>query len=317
MKRIFLLGICLCFLGSNCTSQESDLSFDNIILGIKPTYSDRRLHIFVENNMIITRIWIPEIDKKFVPQGLTIADDFILLAGYSSLKGGPAQVKVFKINPENGKVIAQFKLPKYIHHGDGLAYAGNSILWLVDNTGNVLKIDSRKAFQYGNAQKAILGSFIDGKSVELSSALEKNSPKFKRRMRTHFCTYDGKNLWLGRWARTGTPKIYKIDQNKALLKGRFDQSEILDSFKIAHRTQGAAWDGKNLWLSQGGKYRGGIQKIDQRRKGVVLKHIPLIGGAEDIEFTPHGTLWISFEAGAMKYRKWNTYFPLIIQLKVD
>ncbi|UCE52114.1 MAG: hypothetical protein JSV31_23065 [Desulfobacterales bacterium] len=93
------------------------------------------MHKFVNNERVLTRIWVPDIDKKFVPQGLTIADGFILLAGYSSLKGGPAPAKIFKMNPKSGEVVAQCKLPENIHHGDGLAYAGNSILWIVDNTG--------------------------------------------------------------------------------------------------------------------------------------------------------------------------------------
>jgi hypothetical protein len=82
-----------------CTTYESSKAPGYNIFGIKPTYG------------------------------------FILLAGYSSLKGGPAPAKIFKMNPKSGEVVAQCKLPENIHHGDGLACAGNSILWNVDNTG--------------------------------------------------------------------------------------------------------------------------------------------------------------------------------------
>ncbi|HEY9070019.1 MAG TPA: hypothetical protein VIV61_07155 [Candidatus Ozemobacteraceae bacterium] len=106
---------------------------------------------------IVARIWVPGLDEKFVPQGLTWASPYVLVGGYiwdGSKQDNAVECRVYRIDPETGETRGMFTLGPIARgalckHAGGLAYAGRGILFVSD-THHVFKIDLEKAFKLGS-----------------------------------------------------------------------------------------------------------------------------------------------------------------------
>jgi len=218
--------------------------------------------------------------------------------------GGPS--RVYRVDPNTGNVTGQFNLLPDVRHADGLAYAGNNILYSADtNARAIYKIDLEKAIKDGNCKEATLGKI----TVDL-------------KMNPAFLTFDGKYLWFGKYYKpqVGLPRIYKVDPDSVFKDwpeiNKVTPDMALFKFDIDTESQGATFDKEGyLWLSQSGNKMGKLQKVDPLN-GKVLKEYKLMAGLEDLAFSPDGKLWASSEAGAKKYLKWDIYYPLIFEIDV-
>lgn len=109
---------------------------------------------------IVTKIWVPDLDEKFVPQGLTWAAPYVLVAGYiwdgvDSDASKAVECRVYRIDPKTGKIAGQFTMGNIIggshcNHAGGLAFDGGNTLYVSD-THYVFKVDVEKAFTLGSA----------------------------------------------------------------------------------------------------------------------------------------------------------------------
>ncbi|HOY67812.1 MAG TPA: hypothetical protein PLP29_13075 [Candidatus Ozemobacteraceae bacterium] len=107
---------------------------------------------------VVTRIWAPGLDDKFVPQGLTWASPYVLVGGYiwdGTADDKAVECRVYRIDPATGETRGMFTLGPIAKgalckHAGGLAYAGRGILFVSD-THHVFKIDLEKAFELGSA----------------------------------------------------------------------------------------------------------------------------------------------------------------------
>jgi len=285
------------------------------ILGKKPRYGLLVSVSSVPNRKAIgTRIWVPGLDDGFVPQGMTFAEDQILISLYRStdvkIDTGPS--KVYRVDPNTGDVTGQFQLPSDVGHADGLAYAGNNVLYVADSVGldstrsrKIYKLDSEKAVRQGNSNESILGKIIVDRS-----------------MGPAFITYDGKYLWFGQYTKSKSdmPKMYKIKPDDVFKEwpaiGQVSPNMALFSFEIAVESQGATFDKDGyLWLSQSGSKMGKLQKVDPSN-GKVLKEYELMAGLEDLATAPDGKLWSVSEAGTKRWLNWQTFYPLIFEIDI-
>jgi len=267
------------------------------IKGKAPAYASQPISAVPHERAILTAIWMPELEQGFVPQGLTYAEGQVLVAAYRSkqrwLSNGPTWV--FRVDPATGKVTGKFQFGSLGHVG-GLAYGGKNVLYVADKL-KITRIAMDEAFRSGTSEDAVLGTI--------------SVPPY---IGTAFLSFDGRFLWTGRYSRAGSARIYRIDP--ALFKtGRFPDKVF--SVEIAARSQGAAFDQEgNLWVSQSSSKFGRLQKINPST-GEVLQSFPMMAGMEDISFDENGNLWSVSEAGAFKYRNWNTFFPVIFQLDLN
>ena len=58
-----------------------------------------------------------------------------------------------------------------------------------------------------------------------------------------------------------------------------------------------------------------VQRLDAAT-GDLLDLFAVTAGIEDLSFDGAGTLWSVSEAGSLRWRRWETYFPLIFSLDV-
>ena len=267
------------------------------IKGEAPSYATKPVSAVPQESAILTAIWMPELEQGFVPQGLTYAEGQVLVAAYQTkqqwLSYGPT--RVFRVDPATGKVTGTFRFGSLGHVG-GLAYGGKNVLYVADKL-KITQIAMDEAFRSGTSDHAVLGTI--------------SSPSY---IGTAFLTFDGRFLWTGRYSRAGSARIYKIDPVH-FKTGRLPDE--LFSVKIAARSQGAAFDQEgNLWISQSSSKFGRLQKINPAT-GEVLQSFAMMAGMEDISFDEKGNLWSVSEAGAFKYRDWETFFPVIFQIDVN
>lgn len=291
-----------------------DMLFGNLtysadaILGKKPGYGWESVSSIPNKQAVGIKIWVPGLDEGYIPQGVTFAEGQILISLYQSkdekISKGPG--RAYRVAPATGNITGQFELPSDVGHADGLAYAGNNVLYLADtaSAGKVYKLDLEKAIKKGNSEEAILGKILVGKG-----------------MGPAFLTYDGKNLWFGQYSKSGKPKIFKVDPDSVFQEwpkiNKVSPDLALMSFEIDTETQGATFDRDGfLWLSRSGSKMGKLQKVDAS-SGKVLKEYEVMPGIEDLAFSPDGKLWSVSEAGSMRWFKWATYYPLIFEIDIN
>ena len=156
------------------------------------------------------------------PTGLTWDGEYLWNADYMS-------EKIYKIDPDDGRVIKSFAAPR--SDPEGLAWDGGYI-WHVDG-GDAYKLGCERARLYIYK--------IDPRSGDAIRMFEAPGPGCN----AEDLAWDGDYLWYldgASEAETkGTISIYQIDP---------DSGEVVKKFSVpGNHPSGIAWDGSYLWLS--------------------------------------------------------------------
>ena len=265
------------------------------VLGTAPRIEPGELSQVPNADAITNRIWMPTLDAGFVPQGLTVAGNHVLVAAYhsTSYRRSRGENRVFAVDMKSGDSVGEFLLPDDVGHPGGLAN---------DRRGTLYRIDLARALADGDTRAAILGRADVDRAIGPS-----------------FLAWHAGHLWFGPYEKYGEPRLYRYpvaevfpEHGSVYLTGTDD----VHSIPIDVRTQGAAFDGEgNLWLSQSGSDGGVVQRLDAAT-GDLLDLFAVTAGIEDLSFDGTGTLWSVSEAGSLRWHRWETYFPLIFSLDV-
>jgi sugar lactone lactonase YvrE len=297
--RRILAGIALAGLtvAQALTAAASD------IRGEKPGYILFGTSAVPNEQAIARRVWVPGLADGFVPQGLTVAGESILVSGYVSadpkVDRGPC--RVYRIDAESGRTSGSFELTEDCGHAGGLAWLGNGFL-VVSDTRRLYRIDLEKAIKDGKADAA------------LTSVV-----KLAGNVKGSFVDFDGKDLWAGSFERDEAKSrmhrfpvsIFDEGNGKTV---REDMATAILTIPV--EAQGAAFDREGkLWVSSSTSQYGMLRRIDPVT-GQRLASYQMPAGTEDIGFDSAGMLWAVSEAGAMKYQKWSTTFPLVFRIDV-
>lgn len=270
--------------------------------GTKPTYVEPGGAVPNES-AIGRRIWTPGLDDGWVPQGLTVAGDHVLVSSYKptpDLKANTGPCRVFRIDPETGKTLGHFDMGEGVcTHAGGLGYVGEGKLFLAD-TRQVFLIDLEKAFASGSAAGNM-------KAVRITGEL-----------RGSFAAADGKHMWIGTWTKEQPkarmfrldPKLFDDYEGQTV-----DHARAVESIPIPLEAQGAAFgpDG-DLWVSASSGRFGKLYRLD--RQGNVKAQHEMVIGLEDLGFDKAGRLWAVSESGTRKYMHWDTKFPFVFEVHV-
>ena len=269
------------------------------VLGVRPAHLGAELPAVPNAEAVLSRIWAPEIDAGYVPQGVTVANGEVLVSSYRSTdpKVGNGPCRVYRIDPASGRTLGQFDMPPGCGHAGGMVYLGQGML-LVADTRRLYKVDMARAFAGdGDAVVATLnlagemkGSLVDfdGKSIFIAS-----SEKDAARARAFFL-----------------PLSLFDTHNGATL----EPSQASRSFAVPAEAQGAAFDRDGgLWMSFSNSKYGRLQKIDPASGEVLASHDMVIG-IEDIAFDAEGRLWSVSEAGSLRWSRWKLSYPVVFSL---
>lgn len=269
------------------------------VLGTRPAHLGGELPAVPNDAAILSRIWAPEIDEGYVPQGVTVADGALLVSSYRSTdpKVGNGPCRIHRIDPASGRTIDQFDMPPACGHAGGLAYLGQGML-LVADTRKLYKIDLARALSgqtdfvvatlsLGGDMKGSLADF-DGKSVFIASS-EKDADK----------------------ARGFFLPLSLFDTHAGAVLTPADASRIIAVPALA---QGAAFDRDGaLWMTFSNSKTGALKKLDAA-SGAVLASFDMVIGIEDISFDAQGRLWTVSEAGSLRWSRWSHSYPVLFSI---
>ncbi len=273
------------------------------IMGARPTYLDAVTEEVPNRAALGKRIWTPGLDQGYVPQGLTIADGYLLVSSYlpsPDLKSNTGPCRVFRIEQATGKPAGSFDLPVgACTHSGGLAYLGNGQLLLAD-TRQLFRIELAKALAAGKAEGAMKAVKIAGEP------------------RGSYATFDGNDAWIGTWTKEEPhARMFRLDPR---LFDDYDgktvkEERALESIPVPLEAQGAAFDREgNLWVSASNGQWGQLYRLD--RQGNVKAQYEMVAGLEDLGIDAHGHLWGLSESGTRKYMHWPTRFPFIFEIDI-
>ncbi|MFL6716523.1 MAG: hypothetical protein ACJ8G3_09200 [Burkholderiaceae bacterium] len=279
--------------GSHAGAAEAE------VLGTRPAHLSGELPAVPNDAAILSRIWAPEIDEGYVPQGVTVADGALLVSSYRSAdpKVGSGPCRVYRVDPASGRITGRFDMPPSCGHAGGLAYLGQGML-LVADTRRLYKIDLARALggqadfviatlALGGDMKGSLAGF-DGKSVFIASS-EKDAEK----------------------ARGFFLPLSLFDTHQGAALAPADASRIVAVPALA---QGAAFDRDGaLWMSFSNSKVGALKKLDAA-SGAVLASYDMVIGVEDISFDAQGRLWTVSEAGSLRWSRWSHAYPVLFSI---
>jgi hypothetical protein len=130
--------------------------------GIAPSYGPKTVSPVPNAAAIIRRIWVPELDAGYDPQGLAVHDGAIYVSAYRSdslgVRRGPC--RVIRIDLETGGPTGYVDVPSPCGHAGGLAVGGDGILYVAD-THTLFAMPLAGAFDRG----ARFGQFSLGPGV--------------------------------------------------------------------------------------------------------------------------------------------------------
>lgn len=273
------------------------------VTGTKPTYLETVTENVPNMAAIGRRIWTPGLDDGFVPQGLTVVGEHLLVSAYRpspDLKANTGPCRVFRIETATGKPAGHFDFPEgTCTHAGGLAYMGSGQLLLAD-TRQLFQVDLAKALATGSAAGAMRAVKIAGE------------------LRGSFATFDGKDAWIGTWTKE-QPKarMFRLDRR---LFDHYDGQTVMEeraveSIPIPLEAQGAAFDTNgDLWVSASNSRWGKLYRLD--RRGAPKAEYDMVIGLEDLGFDAAGRLWAVSESGTRKYLHWGTSFPFVFEIDV-
>nr|WP_047582372.1 hypothetical protein [Methylobacterium sp. ZNC0032] len=289
-RRMLLAGAGLCL--ASATQARPALP------GEAPTYDSRDLTIVPNAAAIGRRYWSPGLNEGYVPQGLTVFGDEILIACYRSTEreqdNGPA--RVFRLARGDGRLLGSFALPATYGHPGGLANLRGTLF--VANSGRLLALDFKESCRTGECAPL--------REVRVDKA-----------MGPSFLTASGDALWFGPYRREGTPNLHAVPVDR-ILDGGESAIGLADSRAILPLplfAQGATFDeaGK-IWISQSSGNRPAFLSQLDPATGATLARYPAPGGIEDLGLAPDGRLWAVGEAGTRRWNRWSTFYPLVFEI---
>ena len=279
------------------------------VRGVRPAWrSGHKLELFENYDAMCAATWVPQIDKRFVPQGLALrGGGSVLISGYTchladsgagckkeSKKTEPnvERCRLMSVQLSTGKVTANRYFSRgQCKHGGGVAVAPDGRIWIADT--------NRLVVLKGIHDKLPKTLKLRKKPKQLKAAFLTQTPSGK--------------ILLGEWADKGKPRIRAYTWEK--LKKHLDEKTGLGiddenwSVRIPQDAQGAAYGPNGLWVARSTSTWGRLS-TPSGKKGFGP-------GVEEIEFAADGSLWAVFEAGSKRFPAPKPFLPVIARFDVD
>jgi hypothetical protein len=269
------------------------------IAGIAPSYGPKTVSAVPNVAAIVRRIWLPELDAGYDPQGLAVDDAAIYVSAYRSDRLGVRRVpcRVIRIGVETGGSTGYVDVPSPCGHAGGLAVGGDGMLYVADT--HTLFATRSPAGSIGVRDS---GSGVVG-------GLAASTP-------------DG--IWLG---------TYEDDPGRlfhftAATLARLSDGETLEASQAAtvlivpDHAQGAAIGGGGLWIARSDWNWGTLDRLDPVT-GAPQRRYEIAPGTEGIAFGNAGRLWAASEAGSRHVYDYpflglfQPFFPLVFALDLS
>jgi hypothetical protein len=274
------------------------------IAGIAPSYGPGTVSAVPNAAAIVRRIWVPELDAGYDPQGLAVDGRSIYVSGYRSdslsIRRGPC--RVIRIDLETGGPTGYVDVPSPCGHAGGLAVSGDGMLYVAD-THTLFATPLAQAFDRGaRFRQFSLGPGVIG---GLATA-----------------TPDG--IWLGTY-EDGPGRLFRF---AAATLARLSNGETLEASQAAtvltipDHAQGAAIGGGVVWIARSDWSWGTLDRLNLAT-GAPQRRYEIVPGTEGVAFDSAGRLWAVSEAGSRHNYDhfvlglFEPFFPLVFALDLS
>lgn len=261
-------------------------------VGVRPTYGPTSPSLQSYATPIQHRVWVPNLDDFFDPQGLAVVSDrspeSILVSGFVretyDRGDNKGQCRVFRVDPMTGHVQGRVDvetLPTCGHAG-GIAYAGDGVLFIADS-----------ATLFRTTLETAFGTAPSFQKIPLADPLTGGN-----------ATFGLGALWLGTYKESGSGTLYRFDA-ETLAKHSdgttLTAGEATRTIPLPSYTQGVAFhpDGR-LWIARSDVMWGRLEQLDPET-GAVIRGYDVPAGTEGIGFAKDARLWAVSEAGARRF----------------
>ena len=274
------------------------------IAGAAPSYGPKSVSRVPNAAAIVRRIWLPELDAGYDPQGLAVDDGAIYVSAYRSdslgVRRGPC--RVIRIDLETGGSTGYVDVPSPCGHAGGLAVGGDGMLYVAD-THTLFATPLVRAFDRGAQFRQFrLGAGVIG-------GLAASTP-------------DG--IWLGTY-EDGPGRLFHFT---AATLARLSDGETLKASQAAtvltipDHAQGAAIGAGGLWIARSDWNWGTLDRLDPVT-GAPQRRYEIAPGTEGVAFGNAGRLWAVSEAGSRHIYDYpflglfQPFFPLVFELDLS
>jgi hypothetical protein len=274
------------------------------IAGAAPSYGPKSVSRVPNAAAIVRRIWLPELDAGYDPQGLAVDDGAIYVSAYRSdslgVRRGPC--RVIRIDLETGGSTGHVDVPSPCGHAGGLAVGGDGILYVAD-THTLFTTPLVRAFDGGaRFRQFSLGPGVIG-------GLAASTP-------------DG--IWLGTYEDGPGRLLHFTAATLARLSDgeTLEPSQAATVLTIPDHAQGAAIGAGGLWIARSDWNWGTLDRLDPVT-GAPQRRYEIAPGTEGIAFGNAGRLWAVSEAGSRHIYDHpflgllQPFFPLVFALDLS
>lgn len=275
--------------------------------GAKPSYLESLAPSVPNEAAIGRRIFVPELEEGWIPQGLAVVGEHVLVSSYKPtpdvLKDSKGPCRVYRLSMATGALEGRFDVPPEScdSHAGGLAYLGGNDLVIAD-TAKLSRVELDKALAAGTAAGAI-------RTVKISGLL-----------RGSFAASQGRDAWTGYWSKdAGKSRMYKLPAGFFEATTVMDEKAAVEARTVPLEAQGAAFDRDGaLWVTASrGNKMSKLYRLDAAGRVVAEHDMPM--GLEGIAFGADGKLWAVSESGTRKYQRWGAqfHFPFVFEIDVS
>jgi sugar lactone lactonase YvrE len=274
------------------------------VKGAPPHYGPSALNGMPNGSAIAQRIWVPDLDLGFDPQGIAVVGGELLVSGYRSLSRTEhsGSCWLVRIDIRSGKTSGRLAIPSPCRHAGGVAVASDGTIYVAD-TNSLFLIHADSAFSAAPHVRRIPLTGFNGA----------------------FATVGAGRLWIGTYDDRNPGRLFGFDRGaiRALAEGQaLDPKRARRALTIPPNAQGAALDpdGKRLWIARSGISSGALDELDLAT-GKLLRSHDGAAAIDGIAFDRSGLLWAVSESGVRHFygniflQAVLPFHPLLFQLR--
>ncbi len=279
--------------GAEASSACSRPHFDDVA-GPVPSYADKELSRFANDDALCRGLWLPFADEWFVPQGLALDGRTAWVSGYRWREAyGDRPCRLLRVDLRTGKLLASTgrltgsvgeRRSSFCRHGGALSLDRHGLwlaeadrLWLVDPA----RVGTpRQVLRVWRTQRPVKGSaMVDGSSKELALvSFADGGP--------------GRSRWYS-YADLLAPGVTTVVAGRATSPSEVGPTRTTPAVR---RVQGTTRGPGGVWSTSSTSSCGMLISPTGRR-------VAFAPGAEDLEFDRSGRLWAVLESGARTYQR--------------